>query len=191
MRLTCPNCGAEYQVPDGVIPPGGKHVQCSACHTRWFMHGPLLSEDQILRRLEMRPRLVPIPGAPAEPEEFAWEAPEADKPPEPSEAATQAPPSEAAAQTAPPAEPALLRSAPRLELSANPAEQPPAPRPVRSRFGRGLVVAVLLAGLAVAAYVWRDGLAASVPAAAPALQQYGQAIDAARDWLDRLVAPPK
>ncbi|MER2507411.1 MAG: zinc-ribbon domain-containing protein, partial [Amaricoccus sp.] len=56
MRLTCPNCGAEYEVPEGQIPAGGKHVQCTACHTRWFARAAqaALSEDQILARLETR-----------------------------------------------------------------------------------------------------------------------------------------
>ncbi|PZQ52356.1 MAG: hypothetical protein DI556_01480 [Rhodovulum sulfidophilum] len=71
MRLTCPNCGAEYDVPEGLIPPAGKHVQCSACHTRWFRRGEAreeLSEDEILRKLETRgarpgPRAVPSGGA--------------------------------------------------------------------------------------------------------------------------------
>ena len=96
MRLTCPNCGAEYEVPEGLVPPGGKHVQCSDCHTRWFMRGaarPMLSEDQIIRRLETwspRPRPVPFPSgitplrtaatepvpAAAEVAEFVWESPE-------------------------------------------------------------------------------------------------------------------
>lgn len=57
MRLTCPNCGVEYEVPEGLIPTAGKHVQCSACHTRWFVRAAAreeLSEDQILRKLETR-----------------------------------------------------------------------------------------------------------------------------------------
>ena len=36
MRLTCPNCGAQYEVPDGVIPPEGLDVQCSNCGNTWF-----------------------------------------------------------------------------------------------------------------------------------------------------------
>lgn len=69
MRLTCPNCGAEYDAPDGMIPTEGRHVQCSACHTRWFAHGVTRtapSEDQILQRLEARaPRLRAVPDADA------------------------------------------------------------------------------------------------------------------------------
>jgi predicted Zn finger-like uncharacterized protein len=40
MRLTCPNCGAQYEVPDAVIPVAGRDVQCSNCGTTWFQHHP-------------------------------------------------------------------------------------------------------------------------------------------------------
>ncbi len=36
MRLTCPNCGAQYEVPDEVIPEDGRDVQCSNCDHTWF-----------------------------------------------------------------------------------------------------------------------------------------------------------
>lgn len=36
MRLTCPNCGAQYEVPDEVIPESGRDVQCSNCGETWF-----------------------------------------------------------------------------------------------------------------------------------------------------------
>ena len=36
MRLTCPNCAAQYEVPDAVIPQDGRDVQCSSCGTTWF-----------------------------------------------------------------------------------------------------------------------------------------------------------
>jgi predicted Zn finger-like uncharacterized protein len=57
MRLTCPTCETAYEVPAGQIPDEGRHVQCSACHTRWFAHRPVEpepSEDQIIYRLETR-----------------------------------------------------------------------------------------------------------------------------------------
>ncbi|WP_417678236.1 zinc-ribbon domain-containing protein [Pseudodonghicola sp.] len=40
MRLTCPNCGAQYEVPDEVIPLDGRDVQCSACSHTWFQDHP-------------------------------------------------------------------------------------------------------------------------------------------------------
>ncbi|WP_424932852.1 zinc finger domain-containing protein [Amaricoccus macauensis] len=57
MRLICPKCGAEYEPPRNMMPSGGRHVQCSACHTRWFARDegkPMLTEDQIIARLESR-----------------------------------------------------------------------------------------------------------------------------------------
>ncbi len=36
MRLTCPKCSAQYEVPDEVIPEGGRDVQCSNCEETWF-----------------------------------------------------------------------------------------------------------------------------------------------------------
>ncbi len=36
MRLVCPNCGAQYEVPEDVIPPEGRDVQCSSCGSTWF-----------------------------------------------------------------------------------------------------------------------------------------------------------
>ncbi|MEO9897564.1 MAG: zinc-ribbon domain-containing protein [Paracoccaceae bacterium] len=40
MRLICPNCDAQYDVPDSVIPTDGRDVQCSSCGTTWFQHHP-------------------------------------------------------------------------------------------------------------------------------------------------------
>jgi len=36
MRLICPNCGAQYEVDDKVIPNTGRDVQCSNCGHTWF-----------------------------------------------------------------------------------------------------------------------------------------------------------
>ena len=38
MRLTCSNCGAQYEVPDNVIPDAGRDVQRSNCGDTWFQH---------------------------------------------------------------------------------------------------------------------------------------------------------
>lgn len=40
MRLICPNCGAQYEVPDEVIPEAGRDVQCSSCGHTWFQNHP-------------------------------------------------------------------------------------------------------------------------------------------------------
>lgn len=36
MRLTCPACGAQYEVPANVIPADGREVQCSNCGEVWL-----------------------------------------------------------------------------------------------------------------------------------------------------------
>ncbi|GAA0302805.1 zinc-ribbon domain-containing protein [Rhodovulum strictum] len=38
MRLICPNCDAQYEVDDAVIPDEGRDVQCSNCGHTWFQH---------------------------------------------------------------------------------------------------------------------------------------------------------
>lgn len=45
MRLTCPNCDAQYEVPDEAIPPAGRDVQCSNCSNTWYQHHPDQPED--------------------------------------------------------------------------------------------------------------------------------------------------
>jgi predicted Zn finger-like uncharacterized protein len=38
MRLTCPNCNAQYEVDERVIPQNGRDVQCSACGNTWYQY---------------------------------------------------------------------------------------------------------------------------------------------------------
>ncbi|MBO9445617.1 zinc-ribbon domain-containing protein [Ruegeria sp. R14_0] len=86
MRLTCPNCGAQYEVPDEVIPEEGRDVQCSNCEKTWFQpkHPETAAEPA---------KAAPAPAA-REPEKAEAPAPaekpaEAPKPAaEPAEAAS-------------------------------------------------------------------------------------------------------
>lgn len=249
MRLTCPTCGAEYEIADAMVPAAGRHVQCTACHARWFVRRVAArqeSEDEIMQRLESRSHLraVPTPArtpapeaTPAEPtptpEAAAAPSPTKPSPTKPSPAKLspakpspasasppEAPRGEPAAPAAapgpaaaiPPDPPTLPASAPTPRaVPAKPAERPmlagdslalrPAPRltlgaepkasPARpatpSRFGRGLLLALGLFGLALSAYVWRADLATRLPAAAPALDAYGRAVDDLRLELDRQI----
>lgn len=36
MQLTCPNCGATYEVPENAIGANGRKIRCRACETSWF-----------------------------------------------------------------------------------------------------------------------------------------------------------
>lgn len=235
MRLTCPNCAAEYEIAAHLVPPDGRHVQCTACHTRWFARpaaepapAPASAEDEdaILRRLEARPRLVssvaPVvvpltpPAAPPPPAEIPepvdaeepeeteaqeTEAQDAAEPPAAEEAPAepQTPDDVPAADDEPRGElrPALVPAtteppqivnlpAPsgraRLDLTVEPGPAPMTLLP-SSRFGHGLVLALVVMALAAAAYLWRAPIAAQVPAAAPALAAYGDLVDDLREAL--------
>ena len=46
MILTCPNCGTQYVVKDGAIPPEGRQVRCAACKHSWHQDPPLSDEHQ-------------------------------------------------------------------------------------------------------------------------------------------------
>ncbi len=48
MRIICPNCGAQYEVPDEVIPLDGRDVQCSNCGDTWYQTHPDAMLDQEL-----------------------------------------------------------------------------------------------------------------------------------------------
>lgn len=39
IRLTCPECGAEYRVDDRAIPVAGRDVECSSCGHGWHQPG--------------------------------------------------------------------------------------------------------------------------------------------------------
>ncbi|MCU0907009.1 MAG: zinc-ribbon domain-containing protein [Rhodobacteraceae bacterium] len=126
MRITCPNCGAQYEVDARVIPDMGRDVQCSNCGHTWFQR-PQSAVAASVRRVVEDPPVSPGPDAdapPAEPETTARAAdavppiPPADGPgSEPTPGATppttaaEAPPVQtgpeaAATPVADPAEPA-------------------------------------------------------------------------------------
>jgi predicted Zn finger-like uncharacterized protein len=46
MILTCPECGTQYVVKDGAIPPQGRQVRCASCKHSWHQD-PELSEEPV------------------------------------------------------------------------------------------------------------------------------------------------
>lgn len=68
MRITCPNCNAQYEVGDDMIPSEGRDVQCSNCGTTWFQDGRPRVASAVEERAIRRPgRKAPPPP----PEDFA------------------------------------------------------------------------------------------------------------------------
>ncbi|MBT8411581.1 MAG: zinc-ribbon domain-containing protein [Octadecabacter sp.] len=104
MRLICPNCGAQYEVAEDVIPQGGRDVQCSNCGHTWFEEpGASERDEQAAMQQAEEPQAAlsePDPEPKAEPEteaepEAEVEAePEPERKPEP-EAETEKTPSQA------------------------------------------------------------------------------------------------
>jgi len=49
MILTCPNCGTQYVVKDGAVPPEGRQVRCAACKHSWHQDPePTADADSIV-----------------------------------------------------------------------------------------------------------------------------------------------
>ncbi len=74
MRLICPNCDAQYEVPDEVMPADGRDVQCSNCGQTWFQHHPDNAPDEDEDGVDV--------DAPAADEEISPPPQETQKPPQ-------------------------------------------------------------------------------------------------------------
>lgn len=86
MRLICPNCAAQYEVDDGVIPEAGRDVQCSNCGHTWWQERAQLEEAGASVAAAPQAAEAPAPeaqpamaGAAAAAEETRW--PAEDEPP--------------------------------------------------------------------------------------------------------------
>ena len=95
MRITCPNCDAQYEVSDDAIPSGGRDVQCSNCNKTWYQLAAMTMQT------------APAAELPAElPSGLPAELPAEPQPqPEPDAATTPTPEpatASAATETAPP-----------------------------------------------------------------------------------------
>lgn len=268
MRIICPNCDAQYEVPTSVIPADGRDVECSNCGQTWYQHHPdHMPEADADAVQEGGGASEADPGAGTEapqtaqdtPPQVPPDAPGPDAQPEPTSAPRrrreldpgvasilreEAAREKAARRAEPlemqtdlnlgPAEPA--RSAP--DLAPRPAPKPkPAPKPIgrgsdplretasrrellpdieeinstlrsagdrdaagsdpaadaplktrqKRSFRRGFSLSMALFALAALLYSFAPDLGQALPQAAPALDSYTAAVDAARLWLNEQV----
>ncbi len=267
MRLVCPNCGAQYEVDDRVIPESGRDVQCSNCGHTWFQlpkgHPDEAGEEAgsdtpVSPPPEPAPEPAPEPEPEPVPEPEPEPAPEPEAQPEPAPEPARQPLDEELARilreeaerearerereraalqtqedlgldnvppsTTRPEAPAasekavaaqermarlrgldtgedsarnrrdLLPDIEEINSSLDSIGTPdtldnlPAPPVRRGGFGRGFVLMLLLAAIAVALYLYAPLIAQKVPALTPALEVYVGWVDQARGWIDRMVA---
>lgn len=184
MIIACPSCGARFNLDPAKLLPAGRNVRCAKCAHRWRQ----MPEEEGPPGAYEEPPQAAEP-APAE----APEAPEAEPPvvepaPPPHEEAESHPPSppetaaEMAQSLAAIAEQVTgARSSEGAKAAPNPIARlarrtahgpitvPPRMRPMRpakrsSRLGL-ILIAGLAIGLLIAAYVFRDVIARTVPGA--------------------------
>ena len=66
MQLSCPNCGATYEVPENAIGPSGRKIRCRACDTSWFEQARAPAPLPITPPpVSPIPAATPIPESPA------------------------------------------------------------------------------------------------------------------------------
>jgi predicted Zn finger-like uncharacterized protein len=191
MRITCPSCEANYDVPDGAIPADGREVQCSECGHVWTQKPDKPGPD-----IPPPPRPTPVPKPTRA--SLAPEPSRASPAPEPTRAALD--PEVArilreeaefeararAAQAGPVIEEAEVEDIP---APADPVESAPIVKPGPPRFSQGFLVGLLLVGACAAIYANAPDLSAAVPEAAPALDTYVNGVNGAAVWLDDTVGP--
>ncbi len=74
MRLTCPNCGAQYEVPEDVIPAEGRDVQCSNCGKTWFQESSAALAQRQADSPAASQAASPVPSQASPPQEDEVEA---------------------------------------------------------------------------------------------------------------------
>jgi predicted Zn finger-like uncharacterized protein len=74
MILTCPDCGTQYVVKDGAIPPEGRQVRCAACKHSWHQD-PQIAEPAADPHLGS----VPEPDQPQDNAAFDEAGPDAEQ----------------------------------------------------------------------------------------------------------------
>ena len=54
MRLVCPNCKANYEIPRDAVPISGREVKCASCGHSWFQARMKKSNDAKLKEPESK-----------------------------------------------------------------------------------------------------------------------------------------
>lgn len=106
MRITCPNCDAQYEVDERAIPENGRDVQCSNCGHAWFQLPPDIEaamEDEEAA-FGAAPAEAPAAVPPPEPPATAEPRVEAEPEPEPEESESAEAVEPGGAWPAPPAQ---------------------------------------------------------------------------------------
>lgn len=159
MLLTCPACGARYDVPASALPAAGRVVRCSVCRAEWLAR-PRAAAEQT-------PRPHPAPETPAG--TGADDVAAAD-------AESEAP----AAPSRPPASPE--DAAHTLALSIE--DSPRGRSGVGFLAGFATVALIVLVGVTV--YLKRPEIAEALPAARQPLDAYAAVVDEGRAAIERL-----
>lgn len=67
MILECPACHAQFNVPDGAIPPAGRTVRCSACKHEWHATPETAAAPKPAPKAVPQPVVAPEPPEPEAP----------------------------------------------------------------------------------------------------------------------------
>ena len=177
MILTCPNCGTQYVVKDGAIPPVGRQVRCASCKHSWHQEPDAAPEAEPQAQAEPEEETIAeatlvAPRSGPEAEERAYEeAVVEEEAIDASEEAIAAPPEEFG-EDVPTQGPALPEEEAERDVSAAPPQdwrEPPQPEVQDDDFGpfperedgveprrrsrlAGLLLVVLVVAAAAAAF---------------------------------------
>lgn len=165
MQLTCPACGARYEVAADLIPAAGRAVRCSGCQAEWMASG---ADAAAAPATAPTPPPIRASSAPAP----ARDAPTSARAPEPVRASPEEAPDRVSMA-------ALIGS---LEVEDG------APRGHRRSFAAGLAVVAIVAAGALGVYVAHEAVSAAVPSAAGPIAAYVAWVDQTRAALDQAVA---
>jgi predicted Zn finger-like uncharacterized protein len=161
MLITCPACGARYEVDAALIPAGGRTVRCSACRAEWtWRPDPVL---ETAREAEVRSAgglVIAAAPAPA---------------PAPFESASRRPAATMAADAAAPP-----RAAASMVASLDEDDDAEGRKGGAGAFMAGFAVVALFALAAVVVYAQRAEIAAVLPALAPWVEAYAAFVDRLR-----------